>query len=293
MRAKTLLFAVSIAVAASTASALTPRINFVRTIPPPHDLAPAERVAVVYAIGDHAAIGEFVESFVDHAGRTRTLHIENAVDGNKHLSDLTSLRKDHRADVFLGINQFTCEGKERTAEGSAHGADGERVKTTQQWLDAVCTARIDVLNPADGRKTMSFSVRGEGTSPRVAELTEDERDIAYTQAAHYAAVAAAESITPRAVRESIELDANAPGFDEGYTLILSDRWAEARTLWESGLHGHDDSPALLFDLAALSEAMGDPAAADRYLERAQKLQPGEARYRSALNLFRKRRGVRP
>src|SRR6202030_1826069 len=118
------------------------------------------------------------------------------------------------ADVCLAIDPFTCEGKEGHAEGSEHDVDGGRVKRTHHWMDATCSAHIDVLRAADGSKTGSFTVRGQGTSPRSIALTDDERAVAFTQAAYYAAVVAAESITPRAIRESIELDPEAPAFDE-------------------------------------------------------------------------------
>ncbi len=291
MRAKTLLFAAALASLAFRASAITPRITFERTIAPMHDLG-AQDVAVVYAIGDHAAVNEFVDALVDHANSSERLRVDNAVEGNRYLSDLTAVRKTHRAGVYLGVNAFSCEAKERQAEGTEHDVDGGRVKRTYQWLDALCTARIDVIRPADGKKLLSFVVKGEGTSPRSASLTEDEREVAFTQAAHYAGRAAAEAVTPRAVRESIELDPAAPAFDEGYAMITSDRLADARAIWEATLRQHRTSAALIFNLAALSEAMGDVTAAGRYFELAPQLQPKELRYRSELSLFRKRRGPR-
>jgi hypothetical protein len=296
MRAKTLLFAAALATASAVsfrASAGTPRINFVRTIPPAHDLAPAEQVAVIYAIGDHDSINGFVDEFVGLASRVGPIRIENAVEANKHISDFASLRKEHRADVYLGVQQFTCQGKERTAEGSEHDPDGGRVKKTYQWLDAVCSARIDVLRASDGKKTVSFTVKGEGTSPRAVTLTEDERQVAFLQASHYAAVAAAESITPRVVRESIELDPSAPSFDDGWSMISSNRLTDARAIWQTSLRQHPDSAALSFNLAALNEALSDLTSAGRFFELAEKLSPHEPRYHSALGLFRKRNAVKP
>jgi len=293
MRAKTVLFAAALAVVALRASAGNPRITFDRTIVPVHDLAPAEQIAVIYAIGDHSAVNDFVEDFVGYANRAGALRIENAIEGYRRTSDAAAFRKRHHADLYLGVHQFTCDAKERTAEGSEHDPDGGRVKVTHQWVDVVCGARIDVLRARDGKKTLTFTVRGEGTSPRAVSLTEDERTVAYRQASHQAAVAAAESITPRTERESIELDAGAPSFDEGYSLIAGDRLSDARAIWETALRKHHDSAALMFDLAAVSEAMGDVAAAGRYFERAEKLRPAEARYRSELNLFRKRRSPQP
>jgi tetratricopeptide (TPR) repeat protein len=285
---KVRLLLLIVALAAPSAFALQPRITFTRMIAAPHDLSPAEQIAVIYAIGDNHKVNDFVDTFVNQVNRSGMLRVDNAVDGNAHLSDFASVQRKHRADGYLGVSQFTCSEKERSAEGSEHDVDGGRVKKTHHWVDVVCSARIDVLNPNDGKKTQSFLIRGEGTSPRSISLTDDERDVAYLQAARYAALAAAESITPRAVRESIELDANAPEFDEAYSMINAERYDDARAIWEAALRQHRDSASLRFNLGALSEAMHDYKSAEKYFDDAQKMQPGEARYRSEFVLFKKR-----
>jgi tetratricopeptide (TPR) repeat protein len=285
------LFAVVLfAMAGSVAAA--PRITFTRRVPAPHDLAPAERVAVIYAIGDSDKVQTFVERFVDDVGRAGTLRVTNAVENNHHFTSfdrraVAALRHEHPADAYLGVNVFTCSGVERSAEGSEHDADGGRVKKKHHWIDATCSARVDVLG-GDGKKLFSYRVRGEGTSPRSAALTEDEKDVAYEQAARYAANVAAEEITPRRVRESIELDDTAPSFDDGMAMIDAGKLADARAIWEAALRRHRQSAALSFDLGALSEALGDLEAAHRYFQAAVKLSPKEARYRSELQLFQKR-----
>lgn len=285
-----LLAVLAFAFAASAAAA--PRISFTRRIPPVHDLAPAERIAVIYAIGDSDKVSTFVERFVDDVGRSGTLRIVNAVENNHHYvafdrKSLAALRHDHPADAYFGVNQFTCSGVERTAEGSEHDQDGGRVRKTHHWVDATCSARVDVLG-SDGRKLFSYRVRGEGTSPRSTMLTNDEKDIAYEQAARYAANVAAEEIIPRILRESIELDDSAPSFDEAMGMIDAGKLADARAIWESALRRHRDSAALSFDLGALCEAIGDLDAAHRYFQAAVKLSPQEPRYRTELQLFRKR-----
>src|SRR5690348_1861614 len=115
MRAKTLLFAAALSAFALSASAIPPRITFVRTIAPTHDLG-SEDIAVIYAIGDNDAVNDFVDELVEHANRPGTLRVENAVEGNRHISDLASIRKEHHAAIYLGVNPFSCEGKERHAE---------------------------------------------------------------------------------------------------------------------------------------------------------------------------------
>src|SRR5438045_7709427 len=109
--------------ALATAASAAPRITFLRRVPAAHDLAPAERIAVIYAIGDSDKVQMFVEHFVDVVSRAGTLRVTNAVENNHHFAALdgaalVALRHDHPADAYLGVNLFTCSGMERSAEGS-------------------------------------------------------------------------------------------------------------------------------------------------------------------------------
>jgi tetratricopeptide (TPR) repeat protein len=281
------LFAVLLLAMATTLAA-SPRITFTRKVPAAHDLAPAERVAVIYAIGDSDKVLTFVERFVDDVARAGTLRITNAVDHFAlDANAMARVRRQHPADAYLGVNLFTCSGTERTAEGSEHDVDGTRIRRTHHWIDATCSARIDVLG-ADGKKLFAYHVRGEGTSPRSAALTEDEKDVAYEQAARYAANVAAEEITPRTVRESVELDETAPAFDDGLAMIEAGKLADARAIWEAALRRHRDSAALNYNAGAVCEALGDLEAAHGYFQAAVKLSPKELRYKSELQLIRKR-----
>jgi tetratricopeptide (TPR) repeat protein len=275
----------------TAALANPPRLSFTRTMAPAHDLAPAERLAVIYAISDSTKIEAFVEHFVDLVSRAGVLRIANAVENNHHLivdeQSLRAVRRELHADAYLGINRFSCSGVEKSGEGSEYLENGERVKRMHHWIDAICSARVDVLN-GDGKRMFSYTVRGEGTSPRSTALTEDERDVAYEQAARYAAVIAADAITPRTVRETIELDGHAPSFEEGFSMIGSERLEDARAIWQAAAVRHRDSAPLYFNLGAVSEAIGDLAAARGYYEKASQLSPKERHYRSELNLFRRR-----
>jgi tetratricopeptide (TPR) repeat protein len=258
---------------------------------PAHDLAPAESLAVIYAMGDSNKIEAFVEHFVDLVSRAGVLRIANAVENNHHMLvddvSLRTVRRAHPADAYLGINRFTCAGTERSAEGSETLDSGDRVKRMHHWIDAVCSARIDVLN-ADGTRMLSYTARGEGTSPRSVSLSADERDVAFDQATRYAAVSAAEGITPRSVRETIELDESAPSFDDGFSMVSSERLEDARAIWQAAAVRHRNSAPLYFDLGAVSEAMGDFNAALDYFEKAARLSPKERRYATELRLFHRR-----
>jgi tetratricopeptide (TPR) repeat protein len=288
MREKVLAVAAVLLCAASALASA--RITFVRVLPATYDLAPAERLAFIYAIGDSEHISDFVMDFIDAADRAGAYRIENAVENNHHLlgddGALRLLRREHPADAYLGVTAFTCQATDRSAEGSERDSTGERVKRLHHWVDVVCEGRLHVMD-ASGRKLFSYTVRGEGTSPRSVALSRDERDVAYEQAAHYAAVTAAEAITPRKVRESVELEESAPAFDEAYAMITSERLADARAIWEAALQRHRQSAALRFNLGAVCEAAGDTKAARDYYQSAVRLSP-DRRYAREFDLFMRR-----
>jgi tetratricopeptide (TPR) repeat protein len=291
------LVAAAVLLNAATLLAAAPRLGFVRALPATYDLAPAERLAIIYAIGDTEQVFDFVVDFIDAVARAGAYRIENATENNRHLivdeAALRTLRREHPADAYLGVTAFTCRGTDHSAEGSERDTSGERVKRLHHWVDVTCEGRVHVM-AGDGKRLFSYTVRGEGTSPRSTALTNDERAVAYAQGAHYAAVSAAQAITPRRVRESIELDDTAPSFDEGYSMIISDRLADARAIWEAALQRNRDSAALRYDLGAVCEAAGDLVAAREYFQSAVKLSDGDKRYARELDLFRKRNaGRRP
>jgi len=279
-------------------AAAAPRLNFIRNVPPLHELG-GERVTILYAIGDSNKIDTFLDVFNDHANRADTLKVENAVEHSQHVvsaltdeSTLKRIRHDHPADVYLGINAFTCTMTDHQGEGSERDTAGDRVKRHHVWTDAVCSARVDVLD-GNAKRVLSFVVRGEGTSPRVPELTDEERGVALEQAARYAAISAADSVSPRRVRESIELDESAPSFGEALSMIQSERLNDARAILETALRQHPTSAALHFDIAAVDEALGDLQAAHDHFREASRLAPSSKQYRSELDLFRKRNEKAP
>lgn len=268
------------------------RVTFTRIVPPTRDLGGANRIAVVYAIGDDEKVTSFVEHFVEYTARSGQLNIVNAVENNLHMASfdeksLRSMRRRYPADAYVGVSLFTCAGEERAGEVGEKDADGKRIRTKVEWLDAVCSAKIDIRR-GDGKRLMTFMTHGEGTSPRVSAAGDDERDIAYEQATRYAALKAAESIAPRVFRESFELDESAPGYEEAAEMIRADRLSDARAVFEAQLSAHRESAALHYDLAILAEALGDVRASHDYFGNAARLAP---RYRSALELFRRRNGL--
>ena len=275
-----------------------PRITFERSIPAPHDLGDAESIALLSALGDSTKITTFLAMFVSETNESGRLRMRDATHrGFVILSDQVDaptaekLRRAEPADVYLGVRTFTCTAEERTGDVGAYDPDRKRVKRQQSWVDARCSARIDIIDAKKVRRVASFVVKGEGTSPRVTEVGQDEHDVALEQAARLAAREAAERITPRRVRESIVLDETAPAFEDGMLMIGATRFDEARAIWERALRKDPRSAPLRFNLGAVCEALGDRAAAEQHYAAARALAPSETRYTHEWRAFLHRSGI--
>lgn len=271
-----------------------PHITFTRTIPAPVDLGQAEVVVLIYALGDNGHLGEFIEVFREKVNDSGTLRLDDAtrraqrfIGARADRETAQKLQKQEPADAWLGINAFTCTSVQRGGERSVYDADKKRVKRERVWIESKCTARIDVLSPMDLHRAASFEVKGEGASSRVDAISDEERAVALAEAAKFAAIDAAQYITPRRARESLALAEDVPDLVDAMRLIALDRPAEARALWEKALRTKP-SAALHYNLGAVCEALGDVAAAERHYIAARKLQPGESRYRDELRSFQRR-----
>lgn len=285
--------------AASTLFAAQPRITFARTIPAAQDLGHAEEVAILYAIGDSDRLPELLEIFTERVNESHILRLRDTTLGGRRFTSIAErpdtatiekLRRAEPADAYLGLKEFTCRMEEGAGEGTALDSNRQKVKRRHVFVDALCTARIDVISAVDLRRVASFTIKGEGTSPRVDAIHDEERAVALRQATRYAAIDATERITPRRIRESILLDETAPEFEDGMEMIDASRPEEARVIWTAALNKHPKSAALHYNLAAVAEALGDVPTAEKHYGEARRLNPKESRYRDEHRSFLKRIG---
>ena len=252
-----------------------PRLVFERVLPAAHDLGGAKDVAVIRAAANEPRIEDFLDELIHHVNRSGTLTLRDMRTGTGP------------AEAHLDNKTFRCQTAVRETEGGFRDVDGNKIKQRAFQIDAVCGARVEVLSRTLAPKS-TFYAKGEGTSARLEAVTDEERDNALRDAARYAAIDAAERITPRRVRESIALDETAPSFAEGMAMIEAGRVPEARAIWQKAMQTQARSAPLRFNLAAVAEAMGDRRAAELHYNAARQLAPGEPRYASELKLFAKR-----
>jgi hypothetical protein len=291
-RRTVMALAIGVALAARGA---TPRISYVRTLPPLRDLG-GDDIALVYAAGDVVTLTSFVDTFEDRTNKSGDLRLDvvprrQLFHGQPDEYTMRRIRREYPRDVYLGIDRVECSTTSREREGSTKTTSGIKVKRRLHWFDALCRVRLTTLDPRSGEPTSSFETKAEGTSPRVEQLGNEERVIAMQQAAHFAGSIAAASVIPRRVREAIELDDSAPEFDRAMLLVSAGRLAAARRLFEHALRTRGDTAALHYDIGAICEAMGDNEAAHRHYQHAIRLAPGVRKYGRELRLFRQRSGL--
>lgn len=274
-----------------------PRLNFVRTIAARHDLK-GDSAAVLYVSGEPAQKNAFMDVLLEQTNRPGLLQLEDATDHAHSIAvpidEVTRRRiaREHPAATYIGVRELACTQSQRSGERSVRDSLGDRHKQEQYWIEAVCSAQVDLIEAKSMKRVESFHIGGFGTSSRVDKITDDERAAAFQQAARFAAIDMAEQITPRRSRESIALDETAPGFAEGWTQIEAARLEAARSLWEQQLRAKPSSAPLHYNLAAVCEALGDAASAKKHYAEASRLSPAQLDYRREFDAFR-RRNVTP
>jgi hypothetical protein len=281
---------------AGASSDVSARITFWRRLPAVHDLSSADRIAVVYALGDSEQLRTFVDVFVEQCKRSEDFdEVQDLSIAEQHLygpntagSVFRNLRHEYPADVYLGFNRFSCTQSEKSAAGVDRDMDGVKSAVTKLWVETRCAVRVEVIDGRSGKRRDSFLIFGDGSSPPQESLSEESHVRSARNAARHTALNAAESIAPGKVRETIDLDDSAPGFDTAAVLISGGDLDGARSILASRIAGHAESAALAFDLGALSEALDDLPSARRYYEAAERLAPANAQFRSQIRSFRHR-----
>jgi tetratricopeptide (TPR) repeat protein len=263
-----------------------PRLIFTRLRPAEINLGPVRTIALIEISGArdaNAAAAALIRS-VDQNG---TLRLVDARRSRLRAADVRRDRDRTRAlrsagvEALLSIEIAGCDPQPRTRSASF------REGATEYWYESSCDAHARLLDPG-GADIVSFEISGTGTSEHASSMLAASSAAALDQAVERIATHLAGKISPRQITESIRLDKDAPAFQAGYEAIRSNRYEEARTLWRRELERNGKSAALHYNLAAVSESLGDAAAARHHLEQAIALDPGNDRYGKSLDALEQR-----
>lgn len=270
-----------------------PKVKFEHVVPPPHHIPGVERIVVAqYSTYDPLGSESVMQSMIWRAKEHR-FEIVDATDNRVRLADLRGGKgttkkflDDFAADAYMSIDVRNCNSRINSESVKKKKKDGE-VTVNEYWGVASCAADLRIVDPS-GEELASFSVVGDGESTRNESRGSYLENTALTNALSEAAAEAVAKFVPRRVEVSIGLEKKAPGFKEGFEKVKVDRLQDARSVWETTLASNAGSAPLHFNLAAVTEALGDYDAATTHYAEAARLAPGEKKFRRAVDDFEKR-----
>jgi tetratricopeptide (TPR) repeat protein len=200
--------------------------------------------------------------------------------------DAKAFRRDWPADVYVGLG-IELQSHDRHERHKKKTNDGE-VEENRYFGEADCELNVRLLDARDGRELATFSVTQSARSSTGDNATSGMRGEAEDRAIEGAVADAVSQFTPRRVQERLALDKKAPLGPEGLKLVDAGDLAGTRRLWEKALDANPESAPLRYNLGAVCEALRDRRAARQYYEDALRLNPGEPKYREALDALEAR-----
>lgn len=270
-----------------------PKVTFTRRIPAQNNLGPLQKLTMVETRGEDSA--EFLRHFKNRVSADGVFTLTDATTAGVPLSRLTgddkatkAFRKDHPADVYMGVNLGGCSSNLQSAAREEKQKDKSKVTKTYYWYTANCTATARLINGKDGRELASYSATGDAKSAESQKMYGFEATGTKGSALQELVGRVSAQFTPRQDKESVVLDKKAPQFKPAMERIKASQIAEARRIWEEALPSDSRSGPLHFNLAAVSEALGDADAARKYYTDAMNLSPAEKRYSLELAQFEQR-----
>lgn len=270
-----------------------PKVTFTRRIPAPHNLGPLQKLSLVEIRGANSA--DFLRLFENRVTADAVFSLTDATAEGLTANRLTgdekeakAFRKEHPADVYLGINLGGCSSNLQSAARQEKQKDKSTITKTYYWYTATCSATARLIDGNDGRELASFSATGDEKSAESEKMYGFEATSTEGSALQDLVRAVSAQFTPRLDKESVVLDKKAPQFKPAMERIKASQLAEARRIWEEALPSNSQSGTLNFNLAAVSEALGDAEAARKYYTDAMNLSPTEKRYSMELAKFEQR-----
>ena len=272
-----------------------PKVSYVRLVPAPQNLGPVTKLILVDTRGDEKDLRQFLKTWrawIESQKHFTLIDARRDSPGLVALAQQPARRKEFmtkvQGDALAGVILEPCDVTQQS-EVVEEKKNGAKTSVIKYYYKARCRASFEAVDANDAHIIAGFTVDGEDESAKTSKsLTDWDRDAAAGGALREISLAILRKITPRPERETIVLEKSAPGFNEAMALIKAEKLADARAVWERQLPANESSAALHYDLAAVSEAMGDFAAARTHYDRALALNPGQADYRKTAAMLERK-----
>jgi tetratricopeptide (TPR) repeat protein len=245
------------------------KITFTRTVPPRHKFdAPSDRITLLSMQGQTAECShvflrmELIEGVKATGGVLKDVsHLKTTVEERRAATP---------ADLYLASEECVCRSAQRPV------GDGT------SWYAGACQARLR-LSDAKGRDLGAVTVSGK---------SEEKTDVldfaAHLSAGKQMMRQLVKMIRPHESALVFETDKKTPGEKEASAFLKKKDFAGARAVWERELAASPNSAAIHFALAAVTEGLGDTAAARKHYEEAVRLAPSEEKYARFKGYFEER-----
>lgn len=286
---------VAVAPALFAWSPFAPKVSYDRLIPAPHNLGPMKKFVLIESRGNTDQANKLASDLIDYAQKRHVVEILDGRDNSFRLSDLVGNKEKTAAaakhwpepDALLSVQMESCNTDPRSETTQEKDKKGNKTTKTEYWVTASCTADLRIIDAANGRELVSAESTGDGTSIKASSRYSYMTDDAVKDAVNTVALRVFDEFVPRRDRQTLVLEGSAPSFRQANDLIKQQRYADARTTWETTLASNASSAPLHLDLAEVDEVMGDSAEAKKHYEEAARLNPTET-YQKALAEFQKR-----
>lgn len=235
------------------------RITFARTSPPLHKFdAPSNRITLLRLEGttdecSHVFLRGDLIKLVKETGAVLE-------DVSFKKGTLDERRAMAPADLYLASESCACRAQKRTEGDST-------------WYAATCQAEVRLTDGRDGKDLGVVTING---------TADDRTDVldfaAFITAGRNMIGHLVKMIRPFEQQLVFDTDRKVPGEKEAARFIKAKDYAGARDVWEQALTQNPGNAAIHFNLAAVTEALGQIEEARKHYEEAVRLAPAEEKY---------------
>ena len=292
MKRLTLLTASALIAAALAAAPPGLRVTYVRYRPAKLNLG-TPRTIVIGEISGDIKPAIFVAAATEEIARAGYHRLTSAIDRKRTLRDIQerpaireALRKQYGGEIGAAVQAEDCEIRQTSVDIRTRPQGEEQTGIVYR---ARCSAQITLIDLPSGIVVASIPLQVVASSQRSPSPDPARETEVREEASRKLAEEFVERITPKRVHESIRLDREAPSLENARTLLADAKYDSVAALWKRALSQNPRSAPLLYNLGAVSEALGRLDEAERYYAEAAKLDSANDVYVRALEQLENRK----